>query len=87
MTTPKPTSRARAGFLLKAAFEVLDEAGGSLPLREVQKEVEKRVPLDAAHTPHPPPSSPTTWKSYSRNWRDVSETGSQGPVCAVTSML
>ena len=43
MTTPKPASKGRAGVLLKAAFEALDEAGGSLPLREVQKEVEKRV--------------------------------------------
>lgn len=29
MTTPRPTSKARARFLLKAAFEALDETCGS----------------------------------------------------------
>lgn len=49
MTTEKRvTSRDRAGVFLKAAFEVLHEGGGSLPLREVKKEAEKRVTL----TPH-----------------------------------
>lgn len=37
MATPKPASKGRAGILLKAAFEALEEAGGSLPLREVQR--------------------------------------------------
>ena len=63
MTTPKPASKARAGFLLKAAFEALDEAGGSLPLREVQKEVEKRVTLDIDDWHVYEKSGYTRWKS------------------------
>ena len=44
----KITSRDRAGVFLKAAFDALKEAGGSLPLRTVKAEVAKRVAL----TPH-----------------------------------
>jgi restriction system protein len=40
-----PTSRQRAAVLLKAAFEALHDAGGSLPLRDVKAEVAKRVQL------------------------------------------
>ena len=36
---PKPTSKARASVLIKAAMEALNEAGGSLPLRDVKKAV------------------------------------------------
>lgn len=44
--TPRPTSRARASVLVKAAMEALNDAGGSLPLREVKKAVAARVKLD-----------------------------------------
>lgn len=44
----KITSKDRAAIFLKAAFDALHEAGGSLPLRTVKQEVEKRVSL----TPH-----------------------------------
>lgn len=47
MPAEKPTSKKRAAVFLKAAFQALDEAGGSLPLREVRSEVEKRVELSA----------------------------------------
>lgn len=43
---PKPTSKARASIFIKAAMEALNEAGGSLPLRDVKKAVAQRVPLD-----------------------------------------
>ena len=43
---PKPTSKARASVLIKAAMEALDEAGGSLPLRDIKKAVAKKVTLD-----------------------------------------
>jgi hypothetical protein len=39
----KATSKERAAVFLKAAFDALHDAGGSLPLREVKKEVEKRL--------------------------------------------
>lgn len=45
-STPKPTSKARASVLVKAAMEALNDAGGSLPLREVKKAVAERVNLD-----------------------------------------
>lgn len=41
----KPTSKERAAVLIKAAFESLKEAGGSLPLREVKAAVQRRVEL------------------------------------------
>ena len=41
----KVTSKERASALLKAAFDALHDAGGSLPFREVKQEVEKRVAL------------------------------------------
>lgn len=44
----KVTSKDRAAVFLKAAFDALHEAGGSLPLKEVKQGVEKRVAL----TPH-----------------------------------
>ncbi len=44
----KSTSRDRAAVFLKAAFQALLEAGGSLPLRTVKVEVAKRAEL----TPH-----------------------------------
>lgn len=43
--TPKPTSKARAAVFLKAAMEAIAEAGGSLPLRDIKKEVAARVTL------------------------------------------
>jgi restriction system protein len=43
---PKPTSKARASVLIKAAMEALSEAGGSLPLRDVKKAVAKKVAFD-----------------------------------------
>lgn len=42
----KPTSKARASILIKAAMEALNEAGGSLPLRDVKKAVAQKVTLD-----------------------------------------
>jgi restriction system protein len=45
-TKPKPTSKARASVLIKAAMEALNEAGGSLPLRDVKKAVAQKVTLD-----------------------------------------
>ena len=39
------TSRDRAAVLLKAAFDAIHEAGGSLPLRGVKQEIQKRVTL------------------------------------------
>lgn len=42
------TSKERAAVFLKAAFDALHDAGGSLPLREIKQEIEKRVML----TPH-----------------------------------
>jgi restriction system protein len=44
----KPKSKERAAVFIKAAMEALDQAGGSLALREVKAEVAKRIPL----TPH-----------------------------------
>ena len=44
----KVTSKDRAAVFLKAAFDALQEAGGSLPLRTVKAEVAKRTAL----TPH-----------------------------------
>ena len=46
MTEPKPTSRKRAAVFIKAALQALDDAGGSLPWRDVLREVEKRVDLN-----------------------------------------
>lgn len=43
---PKPTSKARASVFIKAAMEALDEAGGSLPLRDIKKAVAGKVTLD-----------------------------------------
>jgi len=43
---PKPTSKARASVLIKAAMEALNEAGGSLPLRDVKKAVALKITLD-----------------------------------------
>jgi restriction system protein len=43
----KPKSKERGAIFLKAAMEALDQAGGSLPLREVKAEVAKRVSLTA----------------------------------------
>jgi restriction system protein len=45
MTEAKPTSKKRAAVFIKAAFEALDAAGGSLPLRDVKREVAQRVTL------------------------------------------
>jgi len=47
-TEKKVTSKDRAAVFLKAAFDALQEAGGSLPLRTVKAEVAKRTAL----TPH-----------------------------------
>lgn len=47
MPAEKPTSKKRAAVLLKAAFQALDHAGGSLPLRDLLTEVEARVSLSA----------------------------------------
>ena len=44
-TEKKVTSKDRAAVFLKAAFEILHEAGGSLPIKEIKQEVEKRVML------------------------------------------
>jgi restriction system protein len=44
--TPKPTSKSRASVLIKAAMEALNEAGGSLPLRDVKKAVALKVTFD-----------------------------------------
>jgi restriction system protein len=44
--TPKPTSKARASVFIKAAMEALNEAGGSLPLRDVKKAVAQKVTFD-----------------------------------------
>ena len=41
----RATSRDRAAIFLKAAFDALHDAGGSLPLKEVKREVSKRVTL------------------------------------------
>lgn len=46
MAEVKPTSKKRAAVFIKAAFEALDAAGGSLPLRDVKREVAQRVVLD-----------------------------------------
>jgi restriction system protein len=43
--TEKPTSRKRAAVFLKAAFQALHEAGGSLRLGEIKKAVRERVAL------------------------------------------
>jgi len=45
-TQVKPTSKKRAAVFLKAVFQALDEAGGSLRLRDVLDQVERRVELD-----------------------------------------
>lgn len=47
-TDKKITSKDRAAVFIKAAFEALKEAGGSMPLRDVKAAVAKRVTL----TPH-----------------------------------
>lgn len=44
-TVRRATSRARAAVFLKAAFDALHDAGGSLPLKAVKQEVGKRVTL------------------------------------------
>jgi restriction system protein len=41
----KPKSKDRAAIFIKAAMEALDQAGGSLPLREIKTEVANRIPL------------------------------------------
>lgn len=46
----KPTSKKRAAVFIKAAFQALDEAGGSLRFRDVLDQVEKRVELDENDT-------------------------------------
>ena len=46
MTTAKPTSKKRAAVFIKATFQALHEAGGSLRFRDVLDQVEKRVELD-----------------------------------------
>jgi restriction system protein len=45
MPDVKPTSKKRAAVFIKAAFEALDAAGGSLPLKDVKREVAQRVTL------------------------------------------
>ncbi|MGH6830140.1 MAG: winged helix-turn-helix domain-containing protein, partial [Methylocella sp.] len=45
MTDTKSTSKKRAAVFIKAAFEALDAAGGSMPLRDVKREVARRVTL------------------------------------------
>lgn len=45
MSETKQTSKERAALFIKAAFEALDAAGGSLPPREVKREVADRVAL------------------------------------------
>lgn len=47
-TETRAKSKDRAGVYIKAAFEALKEAGGSLPLRDIKAAVAKRVEL----TPH-----------------------------------
>jgi restriction system protein len=44
----KTTTKDRSAVFIKAAFEALKEAGGSLPLRDVKAAVAKRVPLTEA---------------------------------------
>lgn len=46
MPSPKPTSKKRAAILIKAAFHALDDAGGSLPLKDLLAQIEDRVALD-----------------------------------------
>lgn len=46
MPSPKPTSKKRAAILMKAAFQALDDAGGSLPLKDLLAQIEGRVALD-----------------------------------------
>lgn len=41
----RPKSKERAGYFIKAALEALNEAGGSLPLRDVKKAVAQKVTL------------------------------------------
>ena len=41
----RPTSKDRAAVFIKAAFEAMQEAGGSLPLRDIKIEVARRVQL------------------------------------------
>ena len=45
MNEAKPTSRKRAAVFIKAALQALDASGGSLPLREIKREVAQRVEL------------------------------------------
>lgn len=45
MTSDEQSSRARAAVFIKAALQALNDSGGSLPLREIKKEVAKRVQL------------------------------------------
>lgn len=45
MADVKPTSRKRAAVFIKAALEALSAAGGSMPLRDVKREVAQRVQL------------------------------------------
>lgn len=45
MNSERSTSTKRAAILIKAAFEALDEAGGSLQLRDLLKAVETKVDL------------------------------------------
>lgn len=45
MNKAKPTSKQRAAVLIRAAFEAIDEAGGTLPLRDVKRAVAERVSL------------------------------------------
>jgi restriction system protein len=45
MSEVKQTSKERAALFVKAAFEALNAAGGSLPPREVKLEVARRVAL------------------------------------------
>lgn len=45
MTSERPTLRRRAAILIRAAFEALDEAGGSLQLSELLRAVERKVEL------------------------------------------
>lgn len=46
MPSPKPTSKKRAAILMKAAFQALDDGGGSLPLKDLLAQIEGRVALD-----------------------------------------
>lgn len=45
MADEKPTSRERGALYLEAAMKALKDAGGELPLKEIQAEVAKRVHL------------------------------------------